>query len=151
MFLISLKICLIFLCKCCYYLKKLKKSFLGVNIRLSQHITFNFNQRRPNLNLGSNMGGSPLNCIKFLKIELKPVFGGFEPQLKFIKFGHFYFTFRNKKKPRDIAQSIIFKWLTSKLVKIIFKNIKTNSLEGGFKMWNFWHNWDKTVKNIYTV
>ena len=49
--------------------------------------------------------------------------GGFEPQLKFIKFGHFYFTFRNKKKPRDIAQSIIFKWLTSKLVKIIFKNI----------------------------
>ena len=93
MFLISLKICLIFLCKCCYYLKKLKKSFLGVNIRLSQHITFNFNQRRPNLNLGSNMGGSPLNCIKFLKIELKPVFVGFETQLKFIKFGHklFYF------------------------------------------------------------
>ena len=31
------------------------------------------------------MGGSPLNCIKFLKIELKPVFGGFETQLKFIK------------------------------------------------------------------
>ena len=93
MFLISLKICLIFLCKCCYYLKKkLKKSFLVVNIRLNQHITFNFNQR-PNLNLGSNMGGSPLNCIKFLKIELKPVFGGFETQLKFITFGQGIFKY----------------------------------------------------------
>ena len=46
-----------------------------------------------NLSGRSNMFGSTKNCITFLKIyagaKLKPVFGGFKPRLKFIKFGHY--------------------------------------------------------------
>ena len=45
-----------------------------------------------NLSRGSNIVGSTLICIRFFKIlaggELKPVLGGFEAWLKFIKFGH---------------------------------------------------------------
>ena len=45
-----------------------------------------------NLSRGSNIVGSTLICIRFFKIlaggELKPVLGGFEAWLKYIKFGH---------------------------------------------------------------
>ena len=37
-----------------------------------------------NLSRGSNVIGSTLNFISFFK---KPIFGGFETRLKFIKFG----------------------------------------------------------------
>ena len=40
------------------------------------------------------MVGSTINCIQLFKIQagtqLKPVFGGFETRLKFIKFGHLF-------------------------------------------------------------
>ena len=50
-----------------------------------------------NLTRCSNMVGSTWNCIKFFNIwagnQLKPVLGGFETWLKFIKFGHCFFIF----------------------------------------------------------
>ena len=45
-----------------------------------------------NLSGRSNMLGSTKNSIQFsisiFGAKLKPVFGGFKPRLKFIKFGH---------------------------------------------------------------